>query len=341
MEIADRIEWVDVAKGIGIILVILGHTITLAYSYPIYAFHMPLFFFLSGLVYKDKKESLMFFLKRTTNSLLRPWFIMLTISLFICLLIPTWRNGISLYAVLEDLYTSNTDSFQNSSLWYLVCYFFVLLFWFWGHQFFSKSVGFIFLIILALLFLRLKTILMLTGLPYNRLPFKMDSAMIAFVFFFIAYNFKNKIFYMICKFDNKLLIISLCFLTILLCFKNGWSNINSLDFGNIKLLYYPIALLGVFSVILISKWISNNPTNFIKNTLVFYGRYSLLIFGFQSLFIRLYLLFFNNIQDLSMKLYESNPIAHQIGSFIVVTFILSPLIVYVFLFLRKKEIYLL
>jgi fucose 4-O-acetylase-like acetyltransferase len=51
-----RIEWVDTAKGIGILLVILGHTILLPFiSVPIYAFHMPLFFLLSGLFIKANK----------------------------------------------------------------------------------------------------------------------------------------------------------------------------------------------------------------------------------------------------------------------------------------------
>lgn len=48
-----RIEWIDIAKGIGILLVILGHTIALKYSKVLYTFHMPLFFLLSGLVAKE------------------------------------------------------------------------------------------------------------------------------------------------------------------------------------------------------------------------------------------------------------------------------------------------
>src|SRR6516162_8987779 len=58
-----RLEWVDVAKGLGIALVVLGHTLRglvnaglLNPEGPvqvvdrwIYAFHMPLFFILSGL----------------------------------------------------------------------------------------------------------------------------------------------------------------------------------------------------------------------------------------------------------------------------------------------------
>ncbi|WP_294391444.1 acyltransferase family protein [uncultured Sphingomonas sp.] len=60
----SRLPWIDVAKGLGIILVVYGHAVrgqTAAGLLPstdavmwqdhlIYAFHMPLFFFLSGLV---------------------------------------------------------------------------------------------------------------------------------------------------------------------------------------------------------------------------------------------------------------------------------------------------
>ncbi|SUY94743.1 acyltransferase [Klebsiella pneumoniae] len=60
-----REAWVDYAKGIGIILVVFGHVNRGLYSAGIqlsgssylltdsiiYSFHMPLFFFLSGLVF--------------------------------------------------------------------------------------------------------------------------------------------------------------------------------------------------------------------------------------------------------------------------------------------------
>jgi len=60
-ENSNRIDWVDYAKGIGIILVVVGHVLRGLQKIPaavpgweavdswIYAFHMPLFFFLSGL----------------------------------------------------------------------------------------------------------------------------------------------------------------------------------------------------------------------------------------------------------------------------------------------------
>ena len=51
-----RIEWVDIAKGIAILLVCLGHrNIPYWFSKWLYTFHLPLFFFLSG--YTTRFES--------------------------------------------------------------------------------------------------------------------------------------------------------------------------------------------------------------------------------------------------------------------------------------------
>ena len=59
---SDRIAWIDAARGIGIVLVVIGHVegglidagiqsgASWAWpSYGLYTFHMPLFFFLAGL----------------------------------------------------------------------------------------------------------------------------------------------------------------------------------------------------------------------------------------------------------------------------------------------------
>ena len=48
-EKTSRILWIDVAKGITIILVVLGHSsLPSTISRFIWAFHMPLFFLVSG-----------------------------------------------------------------------------------------------------------------------------------------------------------------------------------------------------------------------------------------------------------------------------------------------------
>ena len=66
MDMTKRLEWIDIAKGIAIILVVLGHaTGASVVGKYIYCFHMPLFFIISGMCFrKGKYEFSEFFWKR-------------------------------------------------------------------------------------------------------------------------------------------------------------------------------------------------------------------------------------------------------------------------------------
>jgi fucose 4-O-acetylase-like acetyltransferase len=73
-----RIEWIDAARGIGIILVVFGHILTkplygLDISYAIFTFHMPLFIFLSAMVLKDADWKTV--ARTRFRSLLIPYFV--------------------------------------------------------------------------------------------------------------------------------------------------------------------------------------------------------------------------------------------------------------------------
>ena len=52
---SKRIEWLDIAKGIGIFLVVYAHA-RAPYNSYIYNFHMPLFFLISGILYKSGRD---------------------------------------------------------------------------------------------------------------------------------------------------------------------------------------------------------------------------------------------------------------------------------------------
>lgn len=72
-----RLHWIDVLKGIGIFLVVLGH-IGMGNSLQrwIYSFHMPMFFMLSGMLWAGRRGlscNFMDFLKKRTISLLIPY----------------------------------------------------------------------------------------------------------------------------------------------------------------------------------------------------------------------------------------------------------------------------
>ena len=70
----NRNRWLDIAKGIAIILMVAGHTpIPSVMSHFIYAFHMPLFFISSGLVSNYEKYSLVDYIKHKSYTLLLPF----------------------------------------------------------------------------------------------------------------------------------------------------------------------------------------------------------------------------------------------------------------------------
>ena len=53
-----RIDWIDIVRAMGMFLIIMGHTLE-GYTYSIvgkliFAVHVPVFFVLSGYLYKEK-----------------------------------------------------------------------------------------------------------------------------------------------------------------------------------------------------------------------------------------------------------------------------------------------
>ena len=88
----NRIEYIDVAKGIGIFLVVFGHVLWKGkYAIPyansicnmIYSFHMPLFFVISGLCIKESKTLTLQTVKDMANAYLIPYVVWTVIYLML------------------------------------------------------------------------------------------------------------------------------------------------------------------------------------------------------------------------------------------------------------------
>lgn len=96
-----RIDYFDIAKGIGIILMIVGHMGWNAKSIYIdnfiYAFHMPMFFIISGFFFKPKsnKECL----KKILKKLITPYIVT-------CIIIIV-------YKVFEEIFYGNYNNIYN------------------------------------------------------------------------------------------------------------------------------------------------------------------------------------------------------------------------------------
>ncbi len=134
-----RIDWVDAAKGLGILLVILGHT----YSIPhwiyclIYGFHMPLFFLLSGLTYRcDPDISLSSYVRKLAKAYLLPYITLSLINLVLQSLWLLYLGQLDLHIIgkylMGTLYCYATMEWMPncSPLWFLCAIFLAKLFLF-------------------------------------------------------------------------------------------------------------------------------------------------------------------------------------------------------------------
>lgn len=125
----NRIEWIDRCKCIAIYLVVYGH-FCLDNKY-VYAFHMPLFFFLSGYVFNEKKYTSKEFLKSRINGILIPYFFFYLLTWMYWLVVERNFRSVDLewwQPLLGLLYSSpqwNGFMSHNAVLWFLPCLFVV------------------------------------------------------------------------------------------------------------------------------------------------------------------------------------------------------------------------
>lgn len=113
-----RIDWIDIARGIGIFLVIAGHTgLPEVFRAWIYSFHMPMFFLISGYLFKVKSQYECF--KQSFMSLIRPYLIYSIVFILIDYIIFNDKNYL-----IDGFFNTIIGRGGFSVLW-----FFIALFW--------------------------------------------------------------------------------------------------------------------------------------------------------------------------------------------------------------------
>lgn len=91
-----RLDWVDVARGIGIIAVVIGHVWTGgALRDAMYSFHMPLFFLLSGMLSRPHPSGP--FLRRQFATQMRPYAAFLILILIADQIIERAKGGLPIF----------------------------------------------------------------------------------------------------------------------------------------------------------------------------------------------------------------------------------------------------
>ena len=122
---AERLSWLDVLKGIGIILVAIGHIYSnrIVFNW-LYSFHMPLFFLAAGWVYKEK--TILADIKRRIQTIVVPYFSFgLLVLLYWQVVERRFRDSdMSFMDSLFGLFSGCYDNLDfNVHLWFLPCFF--------------------------------------------------------------------------------------------------------------------------------------------------------------------------------------------------------------------------
>jgi len=308
-----NIDYMDIAKAIGIILVVLGHT-NFPFSNIIYLFHMPLFFFISGYFFKKSyfMKPISTFVKRI-RSLYFPYIkycIVFLILHNVFFYMNIYSNKINSATIVNKFTISQIIKEFLHILWFSSSEQLLGTFWFlyvlFGVEILFCSIGFcvnkvtdkytdkytetiIGSVTLALFILAYVLISHKISLPKN-----LNLILVSMFIFYIGYVYK--------KYEEKikfnLMIFGICFILIIICSLYSRIDMVSGYYSNF-LLFIPGALLGIYLVIYISKLISIKFTDTkIKNQLIYVGKNTLTIMALHFLSFKIVNLVVVNIYNM-------------------------------------------
>jgi len=280
---SHRVHWIDICRGIGIILVLYGHLfVSDKNTYLIFAFHMPLFFFISGLVFRPTTKSLWEITKKYFKQLLIPYYIFAILTYAFTLISQT-AGDISIsgigYQLFGIIYGSGSDGMlgYNVVLWFLPCLFITKL----TFAAITKRLSQTKLLICILTVSAITGYLLSLYFPWLKLPFNFEIALTGLTFFGTGYLLRiNKHLFKIFANQKPLLAITALLFTILIATVNYHMSGAKVDLRANQLdnffLFYLGAFGGIISWITISQIIA-------KNTVLEYiGRHSMIIFAWHN-----------------------------------------------------------
>lgn len=201
---SKRIEYIDIAKGLGILLVVLGHNdfaLVSPFTHKfVYAFHMPLFFFISGYILNTSMGFKDFFRKRF-NALLKPF--LFTLFLIYIGSISFGKMGFqtAITRTIKSLYGSG-PYLDWVQLWFLPHLFVVSLYAFFFYTIMAKVSNRYIRWFVALFTLWLATLSLRTFYPFSLsmfgkeyelygLPFSLDLVLLTGFFFILGNEMRH------------------------------------------------------------------------------------------------------------------------------------------------------
>ena len=257
-----RVLYIDYAKALGMLLIIWGHTKLIGISNEfVYAFHIPLFFFLSGMVFnKGRYGNLGHFLARKVQTLLVP---------YVVFSVLTWMlwAGYSYYThvdvdsfwnpLLQTVLAQGSGGFlvHNVPLWFVTCLFIVeLMYWFVS----ELKVGWIIVTCVVLAITSYCLVNYCDIWDFKRMPWSIDVAMMAIPFFALGHLLVKYVprIKMSDTVNNHLaiswiLVIVGFAITAYLGHLNGMVSMGHARLGNSPIVFYLTACIGTFAMLIL------------------------------------------------------------------------------------------
>lgn len=258
---------VDIAKGIGIILVVWAHT---KMSYLIFSFHMPLFFILSGFFVKN--EPTKSFLYKKFRTLFVPLCVFYVFSLL------TKIPFQYIFKSSEDVIAKISDGRMfhltavDVTLWYIVCLIEILCLYHIIEKYISRFI------------LKTFCIIMIFACGWYMveqsfcLPFYITHACICLPLLYLGKMYNSRLSWFC---EEKLFFVSTPIFILSYIFFTPTTNILNLQFQSLWTFLIP-AISGSFMILGLSQILAKSHSNIIIKTLSSIGIMSLFIMALSE-----------------------------------------------------------
>lgn len=286
----QRLDYLDMVKGIGIILVVLGHSTYAGENLLtwIASFHMPLFFIVSGMLLQytnEEEKSMKVICKKKMKSIMLPYFSFTIIYLIMDGLLMALHIGSKTWIAFFYEMVGSITLFGISTLWFLPALFFGEIVFLYIRK--KKShiltigIGIFFAVVIGLTHSFFDTNYPLYNAIYYLIPgyfiiFLYRSAA-AYIFILLGYYVKGFL-----KEENKVMIKEIalgvaCLLAgMAIAFANGRVDLHSVVFKN-NIYFYTSAFTGTMGIVLLCKNFIIVIKYKLLNPLLAAGRNSLII----------------------------------------------------------------
>lgn len=282
----DRIEFIDLAKGVCILLVVTGHCGLPLVIPGCLNLRMPLYFILSGIFFKTY-DGFLDFVRRKTNKILIPFLFFYLIA-YVVYYVANWlAPGMIRTEASGVLDVFTQRQYFNGPIWFLICLFWANIYFYMLQMFVEND------ILKAICVLLICGAGLLLG-EYNIfLPCMMDVAMTALPFFYIGYLLKRTNLLTPNRFDRYNLLFAIALWGGAFCAERycnvGYISLHYNRYQGSFALDAIVAVCSVMAVLYMCKTIKYLP-------LVSYcGRYSIILLCTHHLYYRPLLLLVGKI----------------------------------------------